>query len=81
MKKRLNENMKNSTNKIISLFVMVLLILEFIEAGKKEEHIPENEFSHDTFLRSYSTSAASITASSTTNLEAIEMMRDFVHKQ
>lgn len=72
--------MKNDIDKKIALIIIAFLLFEFLETGKKEKHTPENEFSHDTFLRTYSTSAASITASAATDQLSISMLRNFIKK-
>ena len=73
--------MDNNLKSKIALMIMVFLVLEFLESGKKENHPIENKFSHDTLSRIYLTGSVPITASPTTDLESIKTIQNFMNKK
>ena len=69
----------SSKIKIALLLVASFILAWFFESGEKKEHPIENEFPQDTSLRIYLTSAASITASPTTNSESVGILKNFIN--
>lgn len=64
----------------VAIFVMVFLLMEYLDGGEKKVHPIENQFSHDISSRTYLTSVASITASATADLTSIKIIQDFIQK-